>query len=153
MGIKMPETCWTAFKRQVINLRICCIWLVDPVESMMMHGLANPKNTKRNYEYKNIKELWGISEVPKTSRYIYVPFAPYKLQCVQPSGCISGLHCYAKHDRYGIPAPWTFQDSCVILIRIAADMSFFFAHLTSWQKKIREMKKKETRNGLRCKKS
>jgi hypothetical protein len=29
--------------RQVINLRICCIWLVDSVESMMMHGLANPE--------------------------------------------------------------------------------------------------------------
>jgi hypothetical protein len=30
-------------KRQVINLRICCILLVDSVESMVMHGLANPK--------------------------------------------------------------------------------------------------------------
>ena len=30
-------------KRQVINLRSCCILLVDSVESMMMHGLANPK--------------------------------------------------------------------------------------------------------------
>jgi hypothetical protein len=28
---------------KVINLRICCIWLVNSVESMMMHGLANPK--------------------------------------------------------------------------------------------------------------
>ena len=24
-------------------MRICCIWLFDSVESMMMHGLANPK--------------------------------------------------------------------------------------------------------------
>jgi len=30
-------------KRQVINLRSCCIFLVDSVESMMMHGLATPK--------------------------------------------------------------------------------------------------------------
>jgi len=30
-------------QRQVINLRSCCIWLVDSVECMMMHGLANPK--------------------------------------------------------------------------------------------------------------
>jgi hypothetical protein len=29
--------------RQAINLRSCCILLVDSVESMMMHGLANPK--------------------------------------------------------------------------------------------------------------
>ena len=24
-------------------MRICCIWLVDSVKSMMMHGLSNPK--------------------------------------------------------------------------------------------------------------
>ena len=43
MGMRMPETCWAVFKWQAINLRICCIWLVDSVESMMMHGLAIPK--------------------------------------------------------------------------------------------------------------
>jgi len=43
MGMRMPETCWAVFKWQVINLRSCCIWLVDSDESMMMHGLANPK--------------------------------------------------------------------------------------------------------------
>ena len=42
--MKMPKTCWAVFKRRVINLRSCCIWLVKSVESMMMHGLANPKN-------------------------------------------------------------------------------------------------------------
>jgi hypothetical protein len=41
--MRMPETCWAVFKWQVINLRVCCIWLVDSVESMVMHGLANPK--------------------------------------------------------------------------------------------------------------
>ena len=29
MGIRMPETCWAAFKRQAIRLRDWCIWLVD----------------------------------------------------------------------------------------------------------------------------
>jgi len=43
MGMRMPETCWAVSKRQVINLRSCCILLVDSVECMMMHGLANPK--------------------------------------------------------------------------------------------------------------
>jgi hypothetical protein len=43
MGIRMPETCWAVFKRQTINLRNCCIWLVDSFEYMMMHGLTNPK--------------------------------------------------------------------------------------------------------------
>ena len=32
MGMRMPETCWTVFKQQVINLRNCCIWLVDSFE-------------------------------------------------------------------------------------------------------------------------
>ena len=44
MGMRMPETCGDVFKRQVINQRNCCIWLVDSFECMMMHGLANPKN-------------------------------------------------------------------------------------------------------------
>jgi hypothetical protein len=43
MGMRMPETCWIVFKRQVIKLRNWCIWLVDLFEYMMMHGLTNPK--------------------------------------------------------------------------------------------------------------
>jgi hypothetical protein len=43
MGMRMPETCWAVFKRQVLNLRTWCIWLVDSFESMMIHGHANPK--------------------------------------------------------------------------------------------------------------
>ena len=34
MGMRMSETCWAVFKRQVIKLRSCCIWLVDSVEKM-----------------------------------------------------------------------------------------------------------------------
>jgi len=60
MGMRMSETCWAVFKRQVINLRSYCIWLAGSVESMMMqagsadsmmmHGLANPKFKKFNNE-------------------------------------------------------------------------------------------------------
>jgi hypothetical protein len=32
MGMRMPETCSAVFKRQVINRRNCCIWLVDSFE-------------------------------------------------------------------------------------------------------------------------
>ena len=45
-GMRMPETCWAVSKQQVINLKSCCILLVDSDESMMMHGLANPKFKK-----------------------------------------------------------------------------------------------------------
>jgi len=40
MGMRLPETCWAVFKRQAINLRDWCIWLVDLFEYMMTHGLA-----------------------------------------------------------------------------------------------------------------
>jgi hypothetical protein len=33
MGKKAPETCWATHKRQVINLWICCILLVNLFES------------------------------------------------------------------------------------------------------------------------
>ena len=33
MGMRMPETCWAVFKRQAINLRNYCIWLVESFES------------------------------------------------------------------------------------------------------------------------
>jgi len=42
--MRMPETCWTVSKQQVINLKSCRILLVASDESMMMHGLANPKS-------------------------------------------------------------------------------------------------------------
>jgi hypothetical protein len=32
--MRMPETCWAVSKRQVINLRSCCILLVDSVERL-----------------------------------------------------------------------------------------------------------------------
>jgi hypothetical protein len=38
MGMRMPETCWAVFKRQVINLRGCCILLVASVESKCQVG-------------------------------------------------------------------------------------------------------------------
>jgi hypothetical protein len=49
MGMRMLETCWVVFKREAINLRNCCIWLVDSFECMMMDRLANPK---LHYNYR-----------------------------------------------------------------------------------------------------
>jgi len=43
MGTRMPETCWAVFKRQVINLRSCCILLVDSVE-ITLAGLVVTKS-------------------------------------------------------------------------------------------------------------
>jgi len=41
MGVRTPETCWAVNKRQVINWRSCCIWLVIYLNCMMKHGLIN----------------------------------------------------------------------------------------------------------------
>jgi len=38
-GMRMPEICWAVFKRQVINLRSWCIWLVDLVEKIKKNSL------------------------------------------------------------------------------------------------------------------
>ena len=48
MGVRMPKTCWAVFKRQAINLRNWCIWLVDLFEYMMMHGVTNLKRNIRS---------------------------------------------------------------------------------------------------------
>ena len=37
MGMSMPETCWAVSKRQVINVRSCCILLVDSVENLYFY--------------------------------------------------------------------------------------------------------------------
>jgi hypothetical protein len=42
MGVRTPETCWAVHKRQLINLRNCCIWLVDlfgAYENVMWRGM------------------------------------------------------------------------------------------------------------------
>jgi hypothetical protein len=67
MGVRIPETCWAVFKRQVINLRSCCIWLVDSVESMMMHRLASPKSIQsliyQNKVYTFIQHIYNLYKV------------------------------------------------------------------------------------------
>jgi hypothetical protein len=43
MGVRTPETCWAVNKRQVINWRDCCIWLVIYLNCMLMHGITSFK--------------------------------------------------------------------------------------------------------------
>jgi len=58
MGIRMPETCWAVFKRQAINLRICCIWLVDSFErstlSCIRTDYYSPWKTEINIDANKI---------------------------------------------------------------------------------------------------
>jgi hypothetical protein len=69
MGVRMPVTCWAVHKRQVINLRYCCIWLGDSVESMTIHGLANPKSL---YTFRTVFPSIIRSSRPYTQHQVYV---------------------------------------------------------------------------------
>jgi hypothetical protein len=42
-SMKMLQTCSPVSKRQAINVRNCCMQLVDSFKCMIMHGLENPK--------------------------------------------------------------------------------------------------------------
>jgi hypothetical protein len=69
MGMRMPKTYWAVFKRQAINLRNCCIWLVDSFECIMMHELANPKfpfEFNRENIRVNLKPQIFIHSLPRT---------------------------------------------------------------------------------------
>jgi hypothetical protein len=70
MGMRMPETCWDVFKRQAINLRSCCILLVDSDESstylLWLHCLdcwIERTTHLRCYSISNA----GLMSVPFTS--------------------------------------------------------------------------------------
>ena len=65
MGMKMPETCWTVFKRQAIKVRDRCIWLVDLFEySVFMFLDSRPKQDKTS----NVGKLFEPLEMFKTHR-------------------------------------------------------------------------------------
>jgi hypothetical protein len=63
-GILMPETCWAVHTsvRQVINLRNCCIWLVNLFE---IHGpcfacsWSKDMTVKRQTTYFCFSDAWG----------------------------------------------------------------------------------------------
>jgi hypothetical protein len=57
MGVVMLETCWVVFKRQAVNLRDWCIWLIDLFEYIMMHGLTNPKFSDIFFSGWTVKEI------------------------------------------------------------------------------------------------
>ena len=84
MDMRMPETCLAVFKWQVINLRSCCILLVNSVESMMTHGLENPKFKKTIFSgisyFPNTKMWWNVTSI--------LTYAVKSNKCVK-TGCCS----------------------------------------------------------------
>ena len=52
MGMRMPETCWAVFKRQVINLRSCCILLVNSVKNniTIFNSFCTENATRLHYK-------------------------------------------------------------------------------------------------------
>jgi hypothetical protein len=55
-----------------MNLRICCIWLVDSVKSIMMHGLANPKNIQTKFTWFSSALLGNPNSEPTASFHFFL---------------------------------------------------------------------------------
>jgi len=94
MGVRMPETCWAVFKWKVINLRNCCIWLVDSFECMMMHGLANTK-FKSPYEFARFEVLRDVTMKiqflrDKTPFLLANSYRIFGVACFLPLQCSCG---------------------------------------------------------------
>ena len=84
MGTRMLETCWTVFKRQAINLRDWCIWLVDLFEYMMMHALTNPNC---HFLLHHFMTQAIIHTYIKLSCQSSVSFQLLWNQCLRNAGC------------------------------------------------------------------
>ena len=75
IGMRIPEICWAVFKRQIINLRNCCIWLVDSFEYMIMHGLTIPKFLRfyvHFFDFLPVFRVW----IPNISKFIKCKIIP-----------------------------------------------------------------------------
>ena len=77
MDMRMSETCWAVFKRQVIKLRDWCIWLADLFEYMMMHGSTNPKFTYGVHIWHSLL-LYGFNETWNLLTDIWKKYSYFK---------------------------------------------------------------------------
>jgi len=66
MGVRTPEACWAVHtsKHQVINLIICCIWLVDLFETYDDARICKFKSISKRFEIH-------LSMASYTEDYLY----------------------------------------------------------------------------------
>jgi len=72
MGMRMPETCWAVFKRQAVNLRDWCIWLVDLFENICLLKLIFLVVRKRKHSYKHFEGAFAKLRKTTISLVIFV---------------------------------------------------------------------------------
>jgi hypothetical protein len=59
MGMRMSETCWAVFKRQVMKLRNFCIWLVNSFEQKVcFNDHPNPKNPLHGLVFHPVRSAY-----------------------------------------------------------------------------------------------
>jgi hypothetical protein len=122
MGMRMPETCWAVFKWKVINLRNCCIWLVDSFECMMMHGLANTK-FKSPYEFARFEVLRDVAMKiqflrDKTPFLLANSYRIFGVACFLPLQCSCGektLSFFHQLKSCLFPEDWNSLTSCLLI--------------------------------------
>ena len=105
MGMRMPETCWAVFKWQVINLRSCCVWLVDSVEILGWNPYFPPKRwqvatrpqcitSHKTEPVRNSNLTWNLcrfSDIVVPSNYLRT--VPAVIVQQTPRSWLSRGHC------------------------------------------------------------
>ena len=78
MGMRLPETCWAVFKRQLINMRNCCIWLVDSFEWMQVFFVLIHLLEPRLRKFSMTSEwYWEYSKLLYDLTFFLSPLASY----------------------------------------------------------------------------
>jgi len=95
MGARMPETCWAVHKHQVINLRNCCIYLVDWFELLRDIILL--------FRFTCLIKASDIG-IELTSLLLWTEFSTYQPACTSGqliSSC-AGHNSYSSGDMWGM---------------------------------------------------
>jgi len=94
MGIRIPETCWAVFKWQVINLRICCIWLVDSIECFFFSQI----NTYciRNHPNKCLSTTTYFTDIFNMNCFSWIWHSEDRASCYILIMKTNGMHCFSN---------------------------------------------------------
>jgi len=136
MGMRMPETCWAVFKRQVINLRSCCIWFVDSVESMMMHGLAK-------YDDARTCKVWWCTDLQSMMMHGFANLKYIKTTCFVTSlavwtnywnyFCYTTVYCRPAYDTPDVREQKPAWQQLIISRKIVMDVKCSTDVLATWR--------------------
>jgi hypothetical protein len=94
MGVRTPETRWAVHtsKRQVINLRSCCIWLVDLFETEIVFGVKK----WQIYWRVSCRKVLCIAYCASCPSHAQSMVGKFLTQYLRPSVIVSKVLSYLK---------------------------------------------------------